>query len=276
MDYYKILNVSSNSTSKEIRQSWRKLSMIHHPDRNNGIESDFYKNINAAYEVLSDIEKKKKYDMERSIPSFLKRNTGNVNPFEFINLDQEQLFNMFFNVATGGGVQAPFNSGTNRITRITQNVNLNELYERKTFKVPLKFTKNNVTEIDEVTFNIDGNFRDGDMIKTKSKNYNDVEIRINILENGLFKKSGIDIVFKKTISLCESLTGFSFKFKYLDNNEYTINNSTKIIYSGYKKIISEMGLYSNGKIGNFIIYFEVKFPETITDENKEKLRKILN
>ncbi len=63
-DYYATLGVTKNSTEKEINQAFRKLARKHHPDVNPGdkaAESKF-KEINEAYEVLGDPEKRKKYD----------------------------------------------------------------------------------------------------------------------------------------------------------------------------------------------------------------------
>ena len=63
-DYYKILGVERNATEDEIKRSYRKLALEHHPDRNPGNNSaeDKFKEINEAYQVLSDPEKKGRYD----------------------------------------------------------------------------------------------------------------------------------------------------------------------------------------------------------------------
>lgn len=63
-DYYKTLGVAKTATEKEIKQAYRKLARKHHPDVNpgdKGAESRF-KEINEAYEVLGDPDKRKKYD----------------------------------------------------------------------------------------------------------------------------------------------------------------------------------------------------------------------
>lgn len=63
-DYYKILGVDKKANEKEIRQAYRKLARKYHPDVNPGDKSaeDKFKEINEANEVLSDPEKRKKYD----------------------------------------------------------------------------------------------------------------------------------------------------------------------------------------------------------------------
>lgn len=275
MDYYKILNISKGSTQKEVKQAWRKLSMIHHPDRNNGTESDLYKKINAGYEILSDPEKRKQYDVEQSIPTFMKNSN---NPFEFINLNAntDEMFKLFFNTA----VNFPFNQERNNYkppkkTRISQSVTLDDLFNRRSFKVPIEITINNTHELDEVSFIVDGKVNNGDIIKTKSKNYNDVEIYIKLLHHDTFRKDGINIIFEKTITLVESLAGFSFKFKYLDDQEYTINNNIKVIQPGYTKNIKNMGLYCSGNKGSLLIMFDVEFPEILSEDVKNTLKEIL-
>ena len=63
-DYYDILGVPRSAEEKEIRQAYRRLARQHHPDVNPGDEAaaERFKTINAAYEVLSDADKRDKYD----------------------------------------------------------------------------------------------------------------------------------------------------------------------------------------------------------------------
>jgi len=63
-DYYKILGVEKSATQDEIKKAYRKLAMKYHPDRNPGNKSaeEKFKEITEANEVLSDPEKRKKYD----------------------------------------------------------------------------------------------------------------------------------------------------------------------------------------------------------------------
>jgi DnaJ-class molecular chaperone len=103
----------------------------------------------------------------------------------------------------------------------------------------------------------------------------DIKIFIKIENDTEFKRSGLDLLLEKTISVKEALTGFSFELKYITGKTYTItNNSGNIISHGYKKIIPNMGFSRDQHNGNLIICFTVKFPEKLTDEVMDQLKKI--
>ncbi|MGY6171785.1 molecular chaperone DnaJ [Candidatus Mycoplasma pogonae] len=62
-DYYEVLGVAKTASEKEIKKAFRKLAMEYHPDKNKASDAEAkFKEINEAYEVLSDPEKKAKYD----------------------------------------------------------------------------------------------------------------------------------------------------------------------------------------------------------------------
>ena len=63
-DYYEVLGVAKNATDDEIKKSYRRLAMKHHPDRNPGDKSaeDKFKEAKEAYEMLSDADKRAAYD----------------------------------------------------------------------------------------------------------------------------------------------------------------------------------------------------------------------
>lgn len=60
-DYYEVLGVSKDASPDEIKKAFRRLAVLHHPDKEGGDETKF-KEINEAYEVLKDTEKRKRYD----------------------------------------------------------------------------------------------------------------------------------------------------------------------------------------------------------------------
>ena len=63
-DYYKILGVDKKASESEIKKAYRKLAQQFHPDRNpkNSAAHEKFKEINEAYEVLGDAQKRQKYD----------------------------------------------------------------------------------------------------------------------------------------------------------------------------------------------------------------------
>jgi len=64
-DYYKTLGVDRNANEEDIKRAYRKLALQYHPDRNPGNKQaeEKFKEINEAYQVLSDPEKRKRYEM---------------------------------------------------------------------------------------------------------------------------------------------------------------------------------------------------------------------
>lgn len=95
-DYYKILGVERNATEAEVKSAFRKLALQYHPDRNQGNKQaeEKFKEINEAYEVLSDKEKRARYDqLGDSYSSWQQRGApGNFNWNDWTN-------------APGGGVR---------------------------------------------------------------------------------------------------------------------------------------------------------------------------
>ena len=63
-DYYQLLGVSRSATADEIKKAYRKLAMLHHPDKNQGHKKseEKFKELSEAYDVLSDEKKRQNYD----------------------------------------------------------------------------------------------------------------------------------------------------------------------------------------------------------------------
>ena len=68
-DFYSVLGVAKTATPDEIKRAFRRLSMEHHPDKNGNSEESnrAFQEINEAYNVLSDPEKRGNYDFEQQM-----------------------------------------------------------------------------------------------------------------------------------------------------------------------------------------------------------------
>lgn len=82
-DYYKILGVSKNASAEEIKKAYRKLARQYHPDVNpdNKAAEETFKDVNEAYEVLGDSQKREKYDQFGSQWQQYQRTGGSADDF---------------------------------------------------------------------------------------------------------------------------------------------------------------------------------------------------
>ena len=89
-DYYDILGVSRDADEQEIKKAYRRLARKHHPDMNEGDEQaeEKFKDVNEAYEVLSDPEKRKLYDQFGSEWKQWQRAGGRPEDFDWGNWQQ--------------------------------------------------------------------------------------------------------------------------------------------------------------------------------------------
>ena len=100
-DYYEVLEISKNATEQEIKRAFRKLAMKYHPDRNKSPDAESkFKEINEAYSVLSDQQKRQTYDQYG-------HEGLNQGGFSHTNVDPMDIFNQFF----GGGSNVKFSFG---------------------------------------------------------------------------------------------------------------------------------------------------------------------
>ena len=97
-DYYKTLGVDEKATDDELKKSYRKLSMLHHPDKNGNTDESKQKfqELNNAYGTLSDANKRRMYDMMRRGGGGGSHGMPGGNPFEHI-----------FHFGGGGGMRPP-------------------------------------------------------------------------------------------------------------------------------------------------------------------------
>jgi DnaJ-class molecular chaperone len=299
--FYKILNISETATSDEIKKSYRQLSMKWHPDKNLGnpeATSQFQK-INDAYETLSDPDKKREYDLKRNNPFFqngMNFGAGGANFAGGINVnDLNNLFSGLFNQQGGFGMPPGVRIFTTTNTNFIQKpqpiqnllvLSLEQILSGTTIPVEIErfIIENNVKTIEKETIYvpIPKGIDEGEIIILQDKGNiinttkGDVKIFIKIENTTAFKRSGLDLIYDKKITLKEALCGLTFELKHLNGKLYTINNNAgSVITPNYKKIIPNMGLQRDSHHGNLIISFEIVFPDKISDEVVKKLLEIL-
>merc|ERR1719460_3050014 len=258
--FYKLLEVEKNASSAEIKKAYRKLAVKHHPDK--GGDPEKFKEITRAYEVLSDSEKRSKYDR------------GGEDALDNDGGDASDIFESFF----GGGGRRGGGGRKRQKTKDVQQplkVTLEQLYCGATKKMAITRQvidkKKGVQERDEcggrgVKVEV---IRMGPMIqqmqsacnscggtgktfKTKQEreilevhiqkgspdnhkvvfremadehpdaDTGDVNFVLKQQEHALFKRRGADPFIEKDISLVEALCGFELEVTHLDGRKLLI------------------------------------------------------
>lgn len=298
-DYYNILNVPENSTKEEIKKSFRKLSLQHHPDK--GGNHDEFTKINEAFSVLYDDVKRQEYDFKRKYGSNMNMNFGNNG-----RMFPEDIFNMFFNNEGNNFFNHPnigANMGPNiRIFRNgvpvnvmqkpspiikTINITLEQTYNGMNYPLEIErwIKENDNTkriETETIYIDITRGIDNNEIIIIEGKgniinenNKGDVKLFIKIINETEFTRNGLDLIINKELTLKEALCGFSFVINHFNNKSFTITNNNTVIQPNNKKIIKDLGMVRNNIKGNIIINFSIIFPENISDKQREILRKVL-
>ena len=310
MDHYKILGVNEQATPEEIKNNYRKLSMQYHPDRPNGDTEKFQK-INEAYETLSDPQKRQMYHLKRNNPF----SGGGAPDADILNMLFGGMFppgmggmggmrgmgrnNPHVRIFHGMPFSSPHGpsfsphgpsfSPLQRPTPIVKTITITIHQAFTGYNYPLeieRWVQNNGrkhTEKEKIYVDIPPGIDTNEILVMRNKgnvindnNKGDIKIFIKIEDNPEFERNGLDLIYKKKISLKESLVGFKFDIKFINNKTYIINNNgVRIIKPGYEKIIPGMGMIRGEKRGDFVVKFEIEFPNDLTPEQKKKLNDIL-
>jgi len=300
-NYYNILSVNENATAEDIKKSYRRLSMKHHPDR--GGNKETFQKINEAYQILGEESKKRVYDIQRKNPFGNLFSEGGVSTNIGEMGDMGGLFKMFFG---GGGmpnmgepnVQIFRNGIPLNINRKpppiikTINIDLKQAYSGLNYPLEverwIKESGTRKVEKEKLYVTIPKGIDDGEIIILKNKGnvinddvYGDIKLHIKVLNKTIYVRDGLDLLINKEITLKEALLGFIFEIEHLSGKSYKLNNMNgTIIRPYYKKTIEGLGMLrdtANKKNlkGNLIICFNVVFPTSLTDNQKEKLKDIL-
>lgn len=284
VDYYKTLGVNKNATVDEVKKAYRKLARKYHPDLNpNDKEANKkFQQINEANEVLSDAEKRKKYDAygENWQHAEVYQNAGqqagqsqNRQEYTYSGDAGESNFSDFFESLFGGAAR---NSGRSEVK-----------FRGRDYNAELHLSLREAYTTHKQTLTIDGRhvritvpagIENGQIIKLKgygSAGINggpngDLYITFLISDDIKFKRSGNDLYATEEIDLYTAVLGgeitietLSGKIKLKVNPE--TQNGTKIRLKGkgfpvYKK---------ESVFGDLFITYQVKLPSNLTNKQKE-------
>lgn len=306
-DYYNILGVSKTASQEEIKKAYKKQALKWHPDRNKepGAEEKF-KEVAEAYEILSNVEKKKIYDQfgEEGLKTDGPGGPGGYGGHSFYtNIDPRDLFSQMFGDDDlsgfnfgGPGMRMRFGNfshpdlfGFGRETKFTIDCSLEDVYQGRTKRISVPLTMLDGPSGKQVRYNkqfelkIEPGYKTGTKIRFKGQgdeNQNgksDLVFQINETPHPYFKRDGIDLIYNQKISLKQALCGCIINIPHFGNRVVKVEVNDTIGFNSTKVIQGE-GMPNpkdHSKKGNLYIKFTVEMPKTLTQEQKDKLKVIL-
>ncbi len=306
--HYDILGVSKDASETEIKKAYRSLSLKFHPDRNPSEEARAkFPSINGAYEVLSDPEKRRQYDMELKggffggMPVHGGDDMGDIN----------NIFNMMFgggfpgmgqkmgpgiHIFHGppghgppGGFQNIFQA-MQKPPPIIKNVKIDITQAYLGCSLPIEIERwileNNVKVVESETIYvpIHQGIDENEIIILREKGHvasdvlkGDIKIIINIENRSIFRRSGLDLIYIHKLSLKDALCGFSFDIQHINGKSMKLTNLSNktVITPTSKKVLQNLGMMREKQVGNLILEFDIVFPTTLSDDQINTLVTIL-
>ncbi len=293
IDYYKVLDINKSATAAEIKKAYRKLARKLHPDLNPNDKAaqEKFQKINEANEVLSDPEKRKKYDQygkdwqhadafeaqkqqQRGGGGFGGgRSYGGAQGFD------ESHFSDFFESMFGGGGGGGFSGGGGRRqTSQFKGQDMNATLRLNLTDI-LKSQKQTISIGDKkIRLTIPAGVEDGQTLKIKGYGgegmnggpKGDLLITFEILNNTTFKRMESDLYSTENISLYTALLGGEITVDTLTgkvklNVKPETQNDTKVKLKGkglpkYKK---------EDQHGDLYITYKIELPKSLSDKEKE-------
>jgi curved DNA-binding protein len=292
-DYYEILGVSKSSSDEEIRKAFRKLARQHHPDvaKDKKAAEEKFKEINEAYEVLGDPEKRKKYDTlgadwERSggfrTPPSWHGHTpgggigGEDFEFQFGGTGFSDFFEAFFG---GRGRQHPFGGfapqpqhGEDIEADIM--VTLEEALHGSKRKISFRRSKKAKVETYEVR--IPPGVREGQRIRLAGQGEpggrgapaGDLYLRVRLAQHPDLRVEGSDLIYEAAISPWELVLGSELAVPTLEGSaRLKVPAGTQ---NGQRFRLRQKGLIGgSGERGDLYVVARAKMPAQITPRERE-------
>lgn len=301
-DYYKIIGVDRNATQDEIKKKYRKLALKYHPDRNPGDKAaeEKFKEITEAHEVLSDPEKRKKYDAlganwkqyqssGKGFEDFFSQFKGGRpgrSSFEFSGnfgdlFGNVSGFSDFFEGFFGRG------SSKGRGYR-TQRKMKGQDYEAVlyiTLEEAFKGTNKEVLiEGKKLRIKINPGTKDSKKLRLRNQGgaaagggeRGDLYLIIKIEKHPFYEIDGYDLYYDLYIDFTTAALGGKKKIKTLDGKTVNINipegtDSGKIFRIG------GMGMYKSEKKtdrGDLMVRVKVETPKNLSKDEKDLLKRL--
>lgn len=292
-DYYKVLGVEKNASPEDIKKAYRKLAVKYHPDKNSGDKAaeNKFKEINEANDVLSDPEKRKKYDelgenWQHYQPGggqsdFNQRqwqNGGTGQGYDnFSETDFSDFFNNIFGGMHGGGASHGRRAASFKGQDYQGDIQLTleEAYHGASRILELNGQKLRIQTKPGV--------KDGQILKVKGKGapgYNgsppgDLYLEIKLIPHSLYRREGDNLEQPLKIDLFTAVLGGKVKARTFTGDVLiTIPPGTQNA-SSYRLKGKGMPVYEKpNQFGDMIITTEIVIPTRLSDEQKKLFRKI--
>ena len=308
IDYYEILGVSQDSSLDVIKKAYRKLQLKYHPDRNVGNDQSekMCKKINEAYEVIGNEQSRQVYDRRNRMDE-----CGNIddlfrtlfgggfghsfngpnhpsNSFNHPSLNNLSHLPAFVRMHHDHGSEEPasfFDMCKPESIHCDLWISMDHVFNGS--QLPIHVTRQDMgKEIKETIYvKIEPGMDEDEIIVLPNRGHcrrfnnslvkGDVKVRIRIKNESPFVRHGLDLIFEKTITLKESLCGFSFELDHLNGKKYIMQNIHGCVTAhGFRKCYPGFGLSRNSHVGELWIQFSVQFPEKMTDTQIAELSAI--
>jgi curved DNA-binding protein len=300
-DYYETLGVSKTATEDEIRSAFRKLARKYHPDvaKDKKSAEEKFKQINEAYEVLSDPDKRKKYDQlganwnqpggfqpppdwgqqQPGGGSYQWGGDGGGVQFEFGGTGFSDFFEAFFGGGRGrsafggfGGREATTERGSDVEADIM--VTLEEALQGSTRTVSLRRGGSNKVERYQVK--IPRGVHEGQRIRLAGQGEagvgggksGDLFLRVRLARHPDFAVEGSDLVHEVKIAPWQAVLGAELKVPTLEGTvRLKIPPGTQ---GGQRFRLKERGLPGiSGKRGDLYVVAQINVPKKITERERQ-------
>jgi curved DNA-binding protein len=296
-DYYKIMGVTKDASAEEIKKTYRKLARKYHPDvsKEAGAETKF-KDVNEAYDVLKDPEKRKAYDQMGS--QWQGGQQFNPNDFDFNQFKDYQgfqgnsmggggeEFGDFFEHLFGGRQRTKRSRAVNgENAHVTMHIGLEDAFSGTTKTI--HFTLNEPGADGQMhqvpktlKIKIPAGVMEGQQIRLTgqgSKGINggqvgDLYIKIHLKPHQLFHIENRDIYLTVPITPWEAGLGASIDVPTLAGNvNVKIPAGTR---SGQKLRLKDKGLKGKTETGSQFLELQIQAPKAETDEQKQLYQKM--